>query len=251
MQRHTTTLVIFLFLAVCLLPRVAASPSAIIQNDSSFIDETGFFHVVGEVKNTGSDWLDYVRVTASFKDQTGAVLATAFTYTQLRLLPTGVASGFDVEDPDSAGASQVQSYTLSLDYLEALPLTSELEIKNTSSSKNSFGWLQIVGVVSDDGDSISEYTEVTATFYGTDGRVVAVGTTYTDPNTIQPHSQQSFTLTLRSAARSNVTVAWSLDTQSAQYASIPETPLPIILLATALTVTCLTVQKQRRPTADC
>lgn len=90
-------------------------------------------------------------------------------------------------------------------------MTLALKIVNTSSSKNSLGWLQIVGEVQNNGDTISEYTKITATFYGSDGRVVDVAFTFTDPTTVQPHSQQSFKLTLLSTTRSNAATTWSLD----------------------------------------
>jgi integrase len=42
------------------LPHVTASSNATIQDTtSSFIDDLGYFHVVGEVKNTGDVWIGY------------------------------------------------------------------------------------------------------------------------------------------------------------------------------------------------
>lgn len=239
-------LVFVILSTIYLLPHVAASPSAVIQNDSNFLDEAGYYHVVGEVKNTGDVWLQYVRVAATFKDQAGTVVDTSFTYTLLDRLPSGIASGFDLFEFDVGKSANIRSYALALEFQEAQPLTTALEIMNTSSSKNSLGWLQIVGEVKNNGDTISEYTKVVATFYGADGKVVDVGFTYTDPTTVQPHGQQGFKVTLISTTRSNTATTWSLDTQSTQYASIPELTMPLIALAAALTLGGFTMPKKRR-----
>jgi hypothetical protein len=43
---------IFMTLSLLLQPGVAA-PNAQIQNDSSYVDIVGVYHLLGEVKNTG------------------------------------------------------------------------------------------------------------------------------------------------------------------------------------------------------
>jgi hypothetical protein len=231
---------------IYLLPHVAAAPNATIQNDSSFIDEAGYYHVVGEVKNTGDVWLHFVRIAATFKGQNGDVVDTNFAYTELDRVAPNVASGFDIVELDTGKSAMITSYTLALDFQQTDALTTALQIVNTSSSKISLGWLQIVGEVKNNGDTISDYTKVVATFYGGDGRVVAVAFTFTDPITVQPHSQQSFKLTLLSTTRSNIATTWSLDTQSNQYASVPEFPWPLVALIAALSLGVVAVRRKSR-----
>ena len=45
-------LVLVILSTIYLLPHAAAAPSAVIQNDSSYVDSAGYYHVVGEVLNT-------------------------------------------------------------------------------------------------------------------------------------------------------------------------------------------------------
>lgn len=237
---------LILLLAACATVRpVAASANAQIQNDTSFLDEAGYYHVVGEVKNTGDIWLRFVRVATTFKDQAGSVVDTSFSYTLLDRVAPSIASGFDIVEFDTAKSAQIQSYTLALEFQQADPLTMALEIANTSSSKNDLGWLEIVGEVKNNGDTISDYTKVVATFYGSNGKVVDVAFTYTDPTTVQPHSQQSFKLTLLSTTRSNTTMTWTLDTQSNQYASVPEFPWPGMLAVTVLSLGLVILRRKR------
>jgi hypothetical protein len=227
------------------LPHVAASPNAVIQKESAHVDEAGYYHVVGETKNTGDAWLQYVRIAATFRDENDAVVDTSFTYTLLDRLAPGVASGFDVVELDTAKSAMIRSYTLAIEFQDAQPLTTALQIVNTSSSKDALGWLEIVGEVKNNGDTISEYTKVVVTFYGADSKVVDVSFTYTDPTTVQPHSQQSFKLVLLSVARSNLATSWVLDTQSNQYASVPETTWPALMLAVTIMLVSFGVHKRR------
>jgi hypothetical protein len=238
-------LVLLFLMFLFALPHVAASSSAVIQNNtSSYIDQVGYFHVVGEAKNTGDVWLEYVRIDATFKDQNGTVVDTSSTFTLLDRLPPSSSSGFDVFELDTCKSASIRSYTLAIEFQEGQPLTTALEIVNTSSSKDMFGDLNIVGEVKNNGDTISEYTKVAAIFYGADGKVVDVGYTFTQPTTVQPRSQQSFKLTLGNATRSNLVTRWALDTQSNQYASVPETTWPALMLAAALSLCGFAMRKK-------
>jgi len=243
MKRFIPVTLVLLFLFA--LPHVAASPSAVIHNNTSnYIDEVGYLHVVGEAQNTGDVWLQSVRIGATFKNQNGAVVGTSFTYTLLDRLPPGVTSGFDVFEFDKGKSAMIRSYTLAIEFETAEPLTTALEIINTSSSKDSFGFLTIVGEVKNNGDTISEYTEVVAIFYGANGNVVDVGYTFTEPTTVQPRSQQSFKLIPTSDPQSNLATRWVLDTQSNQYASVSETIWPALMLAAALSLCGFAMRKK-------
>jgi hypothetical protein len=246
--RLLASVILIVALMLVTLPHVAASPSATIQNTtSSFIDQKSlYFHVVGEVRNTGDVWLSNVKVSATFRDQSGAVTDTVSRYTLLNRLAPGVSSGFDVFETDTLKSGRIANYSLTVEFSEAQPLPTTLQIANTSSSTNSLGYLEVLGQVKNNGDAISEFTKVVATYYGSDGRVVDVDFTYTDPTTVQPHSQQPFKLTLQSYPRSLLVKSMALDTQSIQYASIPipETTLPMLMLTVTLTLVAFGVRRR-------
>ena len=60
-----------------------------ILSHNSFTDSTGFFHIVGEVKNDLASAVELVRVIATFYDTNNQVVATSFTYSD----PSGIGSG--------------------------------------------------------------------------------------------------------------------------------------------------------------
>lgn len=244
---------LFLLLTLGLLQSVWASPNAVAQKDSGWLDSAGQYHITGEVKNTGDAWLILVRVTATLKDQNGATLDMPFTYTLgVYLLPPGALAGFDIVELDKTKSSQVHSYSLNVDWQLGQPLSVKLQIVNVASSKNFFGWLQLTGQVQNTGDTLSQNTGVGGTFYGSDGKVVYVTTAATNSSSIPPGGEAPFTLLVIGQDRSNLVASWSLTAESTQYVSVAEFPwqptltfLGAVLLTFAVVKTRATKNKRR------
>ncbi|HJT47414.1 MAG TPA: FxLYD domain-containing protein [Nitrososphaeraceae archaeon] len=58
-----------------------------VLSSSSFIDETGAYHIVGEVKNNSpTDPMNYVKIVATLYDKTGKVVGTDFTFSDIDVL---------------------------------------------------------------------------------------------------------------------------------------------------------------------
>jgi hypothetical protein len=104
---------VFLLLGACTAVKpVFAAPSAVIQNDTGYVDISGFYHVVGEVKNTGDVWLQFIQVSASLKDQNGVVVDIKPATPWLIRLPPNTAAGFDAIELNTTLALKIRSYTL-------------------------------------------------------------------------------------------------------------------------------------------
>lgn len=67
-----------------------------ILSNSSYIDEAGYMHVVGEIKNIEIGTATYVKVMATFYNSTGNVVATAFTYSDPSDIDPGQKAPFEV-----------------------------------------------------------------------------------------------------------------------------------------------------------
>ena len=67
-----------------------------ILSNSSYIDEAGYMHVVGEIKNIETGAATYVKVMATFYNSTGNVVATAFTYSDPSDIDPGQTAPFEV-----------------------------------------------------------------------------------------------------------------------------------------------------------
>lgn len=231
-------LAVLVLLSVCAgVKPVFAAPNAVIQNDTSYVDISGFYHVVGEVKNTGDVWLQFIQVSASFKDQNGVVLDIKPATPWLLRLPPNTAAGFDAIELNTTLAAKIRTYSLTLTYQPAQPLSILLRVGNITSSKNALGWLQLQGQVANIGDSISEYTIVTGTFYGADGKVVYVAFTSPTQATIQPGTSQPFTLSVVDTTRVKLVSTYSVAAESSQYVSVAEFPWqPAVILGVVLSL---------------
>lgn len=85
-----------------------------ILSQSTNIDGLGYYHVVGEVKNTGSQTVTYVKVVGTFYDSSWKVVAAEFTYTDPSTLVAGQTAPFDVFILSTTLSGKVSSYELQL-----------------------------------------------------------------------------------------------------------------------------------------
>ena len=250
-----SVLLLFIVLSFLSFPSpVGAAASAVIQNDSTYLDSFQHYHIVGEVKNTGNVWLQSILVTATLKDQTGAVVDVTRGSLWLQHLPPQAAIGFDVTELDPAKSVMVRSYTFTLTLQSGQPRSAFLEISDLVLLRNSVGWLQVQGVVANVGVSASDNTNVTGTFYGSDGKVVFVTFTTPTSSTIQPGSDQPFTLTIVDSTRSKMVTRYSVAAESNEYTSvltytnIPEFPWQSSIMTGLALASVLIMMRKRHST---
>lgn len=82
-------------------------------SSSSYIDDIGYFHVVGEVKNNSPTAVSFVQVSGTFYDVNNKVVETTFTYTNPSDIVPGGTAPFDLTLLSaSVPISQIDSYKL-------------------------------------------------------------------------------------------------------------------------------------------
>jgi len=98
----------------------AGKPLALqILSNSSRIDELGYMHVLGEIKNTGSSTARFTKAIATFYDANGTVVGEASSYTEPSDINSNQTAAFDIELTYTQQVMKVASYTLtaeSMDY---------------------------------------------------------------------------------------------------------------------------------------
>ena len=102
-----------------------------VLSSSSFTDDIGYYHIVGEVKNNSpAESMNYVKIVATLYDKTGKVVGTDFTYTNVDVLRPAEKSSFEIILNDAAQSQRVSSYKLyaSGDKTEALPASLKLSV---------------------------------------------------------------------------------------------------------------------------
>lgn len=88
-----------------------------ILSSNEFTDSIGYLHVVGEVQNNTPQPAEFVKVTGTFYDSFGKVVATDFTYTNPRDIPSGEKAPFEmILTSSSIPMSGIANYRLLVVY---------------------------------------------------------------------------------------------------------------------------------------
>lgn len=211
---------------------VQAAAQVDILSDSGFTDILGYYHVVGEVENTGDVGLEFIQVTATFYDSSHQVIATSFTFTTLNILLPGRKSPFEILLVDIGQAAQVDHYSLNTQHnVHGAVVPIGLEILSDSSYEDMIGYMHIVGEIKNIDDSPTTFVKVIATCYDGSGTVVTTGFTFSNPTDLDPDEVAPFEILLVYTDRVDLIVSYSLTAESDGCAIIPEFQVATILLA--------------------
>jgi len=224
--------------------RVHAAANVNILSHTGYLDSLGYYHVVGEVQNTGDQAVNFVKITATFYDSSDVVVSTDLAYTMLDVILPNRKSPFEVILWDAVQSSKVDHYSLTVTYSTTSPKPLGLEILSNSSYIDSIGWMHVVGEIKNIETGTANYVKVIATYYDEAGNVVAAAFTYSDPSDIEPGQKAPFEILL-SDERTPYVVSYKLTAESNQYTLIPEFPSVIttLLLAMAISITAIVSRK--------
>ncbi len=171
-----------------------APPPAEVQILSSgmYVDSVGYAHVVGEVQWKGSYDIDLVELTATFKNASGQVVGVSSTFTSISILTPQQRSPFDVLQIDNV--QYITSYSIQVGgFLQTgtVPYRS-FSVEGSSMYTDSIGYVHVVGIVNNTGQSTAHGVEVVVTFRDAQGRVVATTSTFPSPTDLSPGGTGSF-----------------------------------------------------------
>ena len=145
------------------------------QNESSYVDETRIMHVLGEVRNDSGTAVQNIRITASFYDAQGNLLAEQTQAPKIRVINPGGVAPFEMRYIDSATVNQVARYELAATGQEAETKPASLKILSVTSRLDVLGLYFINVNARNEGNNTATNPIVVATLYDRDGKVVAVG----------------------------------------------------------------------------
>lgn len=169
-----------------------------ILNHSSYVETMGYYDIVGEVKNTGVNNLISITITATFYDSSDDFIDTALGYTDVDILIPNQKSPFKIISLNPLVEANMDYYTLEItnvDITEEEPYTG-LQILNHSHNIDSSGYYQILGEVKNNGDEVANSTKLVATYYNSDGIVIAAESRATNPWELSIGQTVSFEITL-------------------------------------------------------
>jgi hypothetical protein len=160
-------------------------------NHSYFVDNIGYLHVVGEVKNCTSNYLTLVKITANFFNSANVLVDTDFTYTWLDNLRPGHTTCFHdlLQEPAGWAYYQFENPSYSTDG-QSLP---NLSVLNDSGSIDpTFGWYRVIGQVQNNEPNRVEYVSPVITLYNSGGTVLDCDFTYVNSTHLDPGQTSSF-----------------------------------------------------------
>ena len=212
-----------------------------IINDQQYIGEDGIFHIVGEIENNSSVPLNQVVVTATFYDINDKVLGIVNTNSILQTIMPGMKGPFDlisVNDLDS----QIHRYSLNIEYKPTDHKLGSLEILSSNAKHDMLDNFFISGTITNHDQRTANTIVVIATIYDKDGKVLATGKTYTEPEYLKGGGIVPFLVSIPDKSQSRKAVDYSLTVESEEYTAVPEFPLGsgIILLLSVIAYVMLT-----------
>lgn len=210
------------------------------QKASSFVDETNFMHVYGELKNLSNKAMKNVVVTASFYDSKGKLLNQFRRSSEVRTLNPGDVSPFEILYIDTKTVNDVKNYTLSATGQQTEMKARALRIISNSSKLDLTGVYYIKGRVVNEGSEDATNSMIIATLYNKDGKVVVVGRGQTEPVNISSHSEAAFEFPVTEALQTYKVKSYSVLADSDQYVVVPEfsqsTIIGLLFLMVAIAV---------------
>src|SRR5450759_4658384 len=161
--------ILIILVSVSLTQATTAEPQ--ILSNSSYIDSSNYFTVVGEVQNNLGQNIQSVMIISTFYDKNNTVIGTDYTFTDISILKPGQKSPFEISSyPDKIIPAR---YALILSYsTTTLQPFSGLQILSNTSTIDSSGYYNVVGEIKNNGLYSSSYIMVVATYYNSSNIVI-------------------------------------------------------------------------------
>lgn len=193
----------------------ATSREAVVLGNWSWVDTIDSRHIVGEIENRGSRNLEFVKVVASFYNESGGFVAGETAYVKADILRPGEVAPFEIislgDDPGAAYTLFVEGRETSSAPADA----SSLVIVSNASQPQQYGGPRILGEIQNQGTKTARLVEVVATMYDGTGAVIDVDFTFTSPSDVAPGQSVPFEL---STTRKDVTLAsWKLRVEPSRF----------------------------------
>jgi hypothetical protein len=154
-----------------------AHPALQIMGVTSYIDENGYYNLVGEVLNSGDYNMENVDIIATYYDTSGKVIGTADANTELYVISKNVSAPFNII-PDS---NKIQPATYKLDVQADMTNDrpfSGLTVQNDSTSIDDTGSYAITGQVKNASTQPADEVKIIATYYDAAKNVIGTSFVY-------------------------------------------------------------------------
>ena len=183
------------------------------------IDQSGFIHLFGQIRNISNETLKTVTAHANFYDKGGHNIGNASGITSLRSLNIGEVSPFEIVFLDKNQTNQFFNYTLNFTSEIGHNKPDNLVITSLKSRPDIFGYYYVSGRISNNGNDTATNVLAIASFFDNNSRMIGLSSAIAEPSNMTSHSISSFTVVMDDKIQSSKIKNFSLLIDSDQYTS--------------------------------
>ncbi len=182
-----------------LLPQPDVSEQLQIVSHQSYVDSLGWYHIVGEVQNSGNVSIEFVEVIAKLYDDTNEVIGTKLTFTAPDIIFPGGKAPFDIITLRRSQWQKIKEYTLQLKGDISEEAVQQNLVLTNQSTRVEDESLYIEGQVQNTGDSAA-LVKIILTLYDANLNVTNTNWTYADAGILLPNALSDFQIKIDNPA---------------------------------------------------
>jgi hypothetical protein len=184
---------------------------------NTLIDQSGFIHLFGEVRNISDEPQYNVAIYATFYDRNGQYIGNASGIAAVRSLNIGQVSPFEIIFLDKDKSKQVSDYALNFTSKIGNQKPDSMVITSSKSRPDIFGYYYVSGRISNEGNETATNVLAISSFYDSNGKIIGLSSAIAEPGNMSSHSEASFTIVMDDKLQSSKIKDYSLTIDSDQY----------------------------------
>jgi hypothetical protein len=184
---------------------------------NTIIDQSGFIHLFGEIRNISNEPQDGVAIYAIFYDKNGQAIGNASGIAAVRSVNIGQVSPFEIIFLDKDKSNQISDYALNFTSKVGNQKPDSMVITSSKSRPDIFGYYYVSGRISNVGNETATNVLAISSFYDNNGKIIGLSSAIAEPSNMTSHSDASFTVVMDDKLQSSKIKNYSLTIDSDQY----------------------------------
>ena len=183
------------------------------------IDEFGYLHLFGEIKNKSEKTLTNITISSNFSDLNNNIIGIYSRSPEINTLNPNQSSPFEIIYLDPNSIDKVKNYSLSVEYKVGKEKPNLLSINHVNDRLDFTGFYYINGVITNFGSATAYNITVVATIYDIDENIIGITKAITEPFIIEPQNKAAFGLAINAKTESFKIKEFILQAYSDKYLS--------------------------------
>jgi hypothetical protein len=184
---------------------------------NKIVDQNGFIHLFGEIRNISNETQRTITAHANFYDKNGDNIGNGSGITSLRSLNVGKITPFEIVFLDKNRNNQFFNYTLNFTSETGVKKPDDLIVTSLKSRPDIFGYYYVSGRISNMGNETATNVLAIASFFDSNGRMIGLSSAIAEPSNMTSHSTSSFTVVMDDKLHSSKIKNYYLIVDSDQY----------------------------------